>query len=145
MAVECLTKQIFSSASDVWSFGVLMWELFNPQVRPYRKMDNMTVIAAVSAGQRLDIPEKCPQTVGQVMQACWNADSAKRPSFLVIANLLCRCIQQETPSRTTWHVILYAIVTYTTDRKHYTISYPIMLCTYVCMCVRISPLKWCFI
>ena len=101
MAVECLTKQIFSSASDVWSFGVLMWELFNPQVRPYRKMDNMTVIAAVSAGQRLDIPEKCPQTVGQVMQACWNADSAKRPSFLVIANLLCRCIQQETPSRTT--------------------------------------------
>ena len=56
--MECLTKQIFSSASDVWSFGVLMWELFNPHVKPYRKMDNMTVIAAVSAGQRLDIPEK---------------------------------------------------------------------------------------
>ena len=100
MAVECLTKQIFSSSSDVWSFGILMWELFNPGARPYRSMDNMTVIASVSAGKRLDIPEKCPTKVGQVMQACWNADQTKRPSFLVIANLLCRCIQQETPART---------------------------------------------
>ena len=99
--MECLTKQIFSSASDVWSFGILMWELFNPEDRPYRELDNMSVIAAVSSGtQKLDIPENCPKTVQQVMQACWNADSTKRPSFLVIANRLCRCMQQETPSKT---------------------------------------------
>ncbi|XP_065907462.1 uncharacterized protein [Dysidea avara] len=96
MAVESITDQIFSSASDVWSFGVLMWELFNPGVRPYKTADNMAVIAQVSAGIRLEIPEKCPKTVGQVMQACWNADYTKRPSFLVIANILCRCIQQDT-------------------------------------------------
>jgi len=100
MAVESITNQIFSSASDVWSFGIVMWELFNPGVRPYKTVDNMAVIAQVSAGKRLEIPAKCPKTVGQVMQACWNADYTKRPSFLVIANLLCRCIQQDaaTPS-----------------------------------------------
>jgi len=98
MAVECLTKQVFSSASDVWSFGVLMWELFNPGVKPYKHLSNMGVIGGVPSGTRLDIPDKCPKMVGQVMQACWNADSMKRPSFLVIANLLCRCIQHETPT-----------------------------------------------
>ena len=98
MAVESITDQIFSSASDVWSFGVLMWELFNPEAKPYGLVDNMAVIAQVSTGKRLETPEKCPKTVGQVMQACWIQDYTKRPSFLVIANLLCRCVQQETPA-----------------------------------------------
>jgi len=95
MAVESITDQIFSSASDVWSFGVLMWELFNPGVTPYGAKKNTIIIAEVSAGRRLDIPEKCPKMVGDLMQACWIQDYTKRPSFLVIANLLCRCIQEK--------------------------------------------------
>ena len=67
--MECLTKQVFSSASDVWSFGILVWELFNPTVRPYKSRDNMAVTAAVLAGTRLDVPENGPNTVAQVMQA----------------------------------------------------------------------------
>ena len=98
MAVESITDQIFSSASDVWSFGVLMWEFFNPGVTPYGKKKNATIIAEVCTGRRLDIPEECPKMVGELMQACWIKDYTKRPSFLVIANLLCRCIQEkETP------------------------------------------------
>ncbi|XP_065907466.1 uncharacterized protein [Dysidea avara] len=101
MAVESITDQIFTSASDVWSFGVLMWELFNPSVKPYEPLKNVAVIAEVSAGKRLDIPMECPKMVGDLMQACWITDYTKRPSFLVIANLLCRCIQEKpTPTIT---------------------------------------------
>lgn len=105
MAVESMTDQIFSPASDVWSFGVLMWELFNPEVRPYGALKNAAVIAEVSAGKRLDIPQDCPKMVGELMQACWITDYTKRPNFLVITNLLCRCMQEKpTPKIIYQHI-----------------------------------------
>ena len=98
MAVESLTDQNFSSASDVWSFGVLMWELFNPRLSPYHEMtSNAQVIAGIVAGKRLEIPQQCPKAVAQVMRTCWIPNHTKRPSFLVIVNLLQHSMMQMEP------------------------------------------------
>ena len=98
MALESLRDGIFSSASDVWSYGVLMWELFNPSVRPYKSIGTEEIPVAVAAGKRLDIPENCPRKVARIIEACWITSPERRPSFLVIANLLCRYMHEATPS-----------------------------------------------
>ena len=99
MAVESLTDHNFSSASDVWSFGILMWELFNPGLSPYHEItNNAQVIASVVAGKRLEIPPQCPKAVAQVMRACWIPNHTKRPSFLVIVNLLQHSMMQMQPA-----------------------------------------------
>ena len=88
MAPESLMKKEFSPASDVWSFGVIMWEMYNPSELPYKGMDNMQVAVGVSKDLRLSIPEVYPQTVAKIMKACWQQSPSKRPSFLLIASLL---------------------------------------------------------
>ena len=99
MAVESLTEHNFSSASDIWSFGILMWELFNPGLSPYHEItNNAQVIASVVAGKRLEIPPHCPKAVVQVMRACWIPNHTKRPSFLVIVNLLQHSMMQIQPA-----------------------------------------------
>ena len=88
MAPESLTKKEFSPASDVWSFGVVMWEMYNPKRKPYKGIDNIAIAANVNQGMRLPIPEPYPPTVVSIMKACWQHSPSKRPSFLLIASLL---------------------------------------------------------
>ena len=88
MAPESLSKRLFSVASDVWSYGVLQWEMFNPQRLPYHHFDNFQVAMQVNRGYRLPIPRGCPGVVARVMKACWHSEPRKRPSFQVIAVLL---------------------------------------------------------
>ena len=88
MAPESLMKKEFSPASDVWSFGVVMWEMFSPREKPYDGMDNTQVAVNVNQGMRLAIPEPYPPTVESIMKACWQHNPSKRPSFLLIASLL---------------------------------------------------------
>ena len=88
MAPESHWKKEFSPATDVWSFGVVMWEMYNPTELPYKGLSNPEVAANVCMGTRLDIPSAYPPTVADIMKACWQRDSSKRPSFLLIAMLL---------------------------------------------------------
>ena len=88
MAPESMLKKEFSPATDVWSFGVVMWEMFNPSKMPYEDMDNMEVAIKVSSGMRLAIPEDYPKTVMEIMKACWQMDPSRRPSFMLCASLL---------------------------------------------------------
>ena len=88
MAPESLMRKEFSPASDVWSFGVVMWEIFSPREKPYDGMDNTQVAVSVNQGMRLAIPEPYPPTVVSIMKACWQHSPSKRPSFLLIASLL---------------------------------------------------------
>ena len=88
MAPESLMKKEFSPASDVWSFGVIMWEMYNPSELPYKGMDNLQVAVGVNQHLRLPIPEAYPSTVVKIMKACWQHSPSKRPSFLLIAKLL---------------------------------------------------------
>lgn len=88
MAPESLRDKEFSTASDVWSFGVLMWEIYNPKETPYGDIDIFSLLMNIAQGMRLSIPESYPTTVTNIMRACWQQNPAKRPSFLLISSLL---------------------------------------------------------
>ena len=81
MAPESLMRKEFSPASDVWSFGVIMWEMYNPSELPYKGMNNLQVAVGVNQDLRLPIPEVYTPTVAKIMKACWQQSPSKRPSF----------------------------------------------------------------
>ncbi|KAL5457396.1 hypothetical protein EMCRGX_G034648 [Ephydatia muelleri] len=88
MATESIKGKKFSVASDVWSYGILMWEMFNPDKMPYPTFSNMECIMKVSEGYRLLLPRRTPPIVVKLMRACWHKQPEKRPSFLIISTLL---------------------------------------------------------
>ena len=88
MAPESLKDKEFSTASDVWSFGILMWEIYHPTEVPYGDTELFSLVMNIAQGMRLPIPELYPPTVANIMKACWQQSPAKRPSFLLISSLL---------------------------------------------------------
>ena len=88
MAPESLADRVFSHASDVCSFVVLQWEMFNPTRTPYPGMTNEEMISNVARGFRMPVPRGRPPLLIKIMKACWNENPMKRPSFLLISNLL---------------------------------------------------------
>ncbi|XP_050449850.1 proto-oncogene tyrosine-protein kinase ROS-like isoform X2 [Cataglyphis hispanica] len=82
MAPESLVIGIFTSQSDVWSFGVLMWEITSLGERPYTGKTNEEVIDYVRAGGRLPMPVNCPPILYELMLRCWSP-ADHRPNFKV--------------------------------------------------------------
>ncbi|KAF1564918.1 UNVERIFIED_CONTAM: hypothetical protein FQV16_0011459, partial [Eudyptes robustus] len=83
-APEALNYGRYSSESDVWSFGILLWEAFSLGAVPYANLSNQQTREAVEQGVRLDPPEQCPEEVYRLMKRCWDYDPRKRPSFSTI-------------------------------------------------------------
>ncbi|XP_023561853.1 macrophage-stimulating protein receptor [Octodon degus] len=81
MALESLQTYRFTTKSDVWSFGVLLWELLTRGAPPYPHIDPFDLICFLAQGRRLPQPEYCPDSLYQVMERCWEADPAARPTF----------------------------------------------------------------
>ncbi|XP_077848758.1 macrophage-stimulating protein receptor isoform X21 [Macaca mulatta] len=84
MALESLQTYRFTTKSDVWSFGVLLWELLTRGAPPYPHIDPFDLTHFLAQGRRLPQPEYCPNSLYQVMQQCWEADPAARPTFGVL-------------------------------------------------------------
>uniref|UniRef100_A0A4W5N5V7 Tyrosine-protein kinase n=1 Tax=Hucho hucho TaxID=62062 RepID=A0A4W5N5V7_9TELE len=80
-APEALRKAKFSTRSDVWSYGVLLWETFSYGREPYPNMSLKEVKECVEQGYRMEAPEECPPSVYTLMRCCWEAEPRKRPSF----------------------------------------------------------------
>ncbi|NXX78913.1 KSYK kinase, partial [Urocolius indicus] len=70
-APECMNFYKFSSKSDVWSFGVLMWEAFSYGQKPYKGMKGGEVSQMIERGERMECPEVCPTEVYDLMKLCW--------------------------------------------------------------------------
>ncbi|KAL2091476.1 hypothetical protein ACEWY4_013739 [Coilia grayii] len=87
-APEAIAYRQFTSASDVWSFGIVMWEVMAFGERPYWDMSNHAVMKAINEAFRLPAPMDCPSTVYQLMLQCWLHDRSKRPRFVDIVNVL---------------------------------------------------------
>ena len=82
MAVESLTDQIFSTQSDIWSFGVVLWEMFSLGKTPYPGIEpGDRFYDKLISGYRMEKPENCPMSIYHVMMKCWEADPNSRPSF----------------------------------------------------------------
>eukprot|EP00041_Stephanoeca_diplocostata_P017981 m.372909 g.372909 ORF g.372909 m.372909 type:complete len:672 (-) comp20879_c0_seq1:254-2269(-) len=87
-APEVINFNRFSTKSDVWSFGIILWEIWSRGRKPYPGMDNLTVMDKVSDGYRMGRPEEAPHNIHDIMCDCWHADPDSRPSFEELFRIL---------------------------------------------------------
>uniref|UniRef100_A0A8C2JGV7 receptor protein-tyrosine kinase n=1 Tax=Cyprinus carpio TaxID=7962 RepID=A0A8C2JGV7_CYPCA len=92
-APEAIQYRKFTSASDVWSYGIVMWEVMSYGERPYWDMTNQDVINAIEQDYRLPPPMDCPSALHQLMLDCWQKDRNNRPKFSQIVNNLDKMIR----------------------------------------------------
>uniref|UniRef100_A0A8C1C6E3 Tyrosine-protein kinase n=3 Tax=Cyprinus carpio TaxID=7962 RepID=A0A8C1C6E3_CYPCA len=83
-APECMNYFKFSSKSDVWSFGVLMWEAYSYGQKPYKGMKGNEVIQMIESGERMSAPAGCPPEMYDLMRKCWTYKLEERPGFSVV-------------------------------------------------------------
>nr|XP_019966131.1 PREDICTED: ephrin type-A receptor 4-A-like isoform X1 [Paralichthys olivaceus] len=100
-APEAIAFRKFTTASDVWSYGIVMWEVVSYGERPYWDMNNQDVIKAIEEGYRLPAPMDCPVVLHQLMLDCWERDRAERPTFSQILNMLDKLIRNPGTLRRT--------------------------------------------
>uniref|UniRef100_A0A8C4QER2 Ephrin type-A receptor 6 n=2 Tax=Eptatretus burgeri TaxID=7764 RepID=A0A8C4QER2_EPTBU len=92
-APEAIAFRKFTSASDMWSYGIVMWEVTSYGERPYWDMSNQDVIKAIEEGYRLPAPMDCPVALHQLMLACWQQERTLRPKFIHMVAALDRLIR----------------------------------------------------
>ncbi|KAM9358249.1 tyrosine-protein kinase ZAP-70 [Symphorus nematophorus] len=80
-APECINFHKFSSKSDVWSFGITMWEAFSYGGKPYKKMKGPEVMRFIEGGSRMECPAACPERMYTLMKECWTYKHEERPDF----------------------------------------------------------------
>ncbi|XP_035297058.1 tyrosine-protein kinase Fer isoform X2 [Cricetulus griseus] len=80
-APEALNYGRYSSESDVWSFGILLWETFSLGVCPYPGMTNQQAREQVERGYRMSAPQNCPEEIFKIMMKCWDYKPENRPRF----------------------------------------------------------------
>ncbi|EGD76845.1 TK protein kinase [Salpingoeca rosetta] len=80
-APEVLRQKVSTSKSDVWSFGVTVWEIYSFGRTPYPRMSQKEVVEKVAKGYRMEKPEDCPEVIYEIMQKCWHIEPLQRPTF----------------------------------------------------------------
>ncbi|XP_072297370.1 ephrin type-A receptor 4b isoform X1 [Eucyclogobius newberryi] len=98
-APEAIAYRKFTSASDVWSYGIVMWEVLSYGERPYWEMSNQDVIKAIDEGYRLPAPMDCPVVLHQLMLDCWEKGRSERPKFGQIVTILDKLIRNPASLR----------------------------------------------
>lgn len=88
MAPESLKDNLYTSASDVWSFGIVLWEIVTFSAYPYQGQSNDEVIKRVIHGFTMPRPEHCPDKLYHIMERCWRKDDRDRPTFMDIVEYL---------------------------------------------------------
>ncbi|NWU51550.1 FLT3 kinase, partial [Dromas ardeola] len=92
MAPESLFERTYTMKSDVWSYGILLWEIFSLGVNPYPGIQvDTNFYKLIQSGFKMDRPYYATKDVYRVMQSCWALDSRKRPSFSwLVSSLACQ-------------------------------------------------------
>ncbi|XP_061173640.1 uncharacterized protein LOC133182811 [Saccostrea echinata] len=81
MSIEAINELTFSSASDVWSFGILLFEIVTLGGTPYPTIDMRDLLLELKNGYRMERPDNCSEEIYQIMRSCWREDPNSRPSF----------------------------------------------------------------
>ncbi|XP_019628490.1 PREDICTED: tyrosine-protein kinase receptor Tie-1-like [Branchiostoma belcheri] len=95
MAPESLFHRKYTTKTDVWAFGVLLWEIVTLGATPYPGMSKREVMDGVQQGYRMEKPPHCDQKLYTLMLSCWNADPARRPEFRKIQRTLDTLMETE--------------------------------------------------
>ncbi|XP_049272460.1 hepatocyte growth factor receptor-like [Rhipicephalus sanguineus] len=85
MSPESLEAGVYDHKTDVWSYGVLLWELITRGTAPYAHVDNWDMLNFLKDGRRMQQPYICPDQLYQIMLQCWELDPEKRPTFARLA------------------------------------------------------------
>ncbi|XP_019614810.1 PREDICTED: uncharacterized protein LOC109462690 [Branchiostoma belcheri] len=93
IAYESLFYHVYTTQSDVWSFGILLWEIMTMGKQPYGRMTGKELMKLLPGGYRLEKPALCPQDVYEVMKTCWETLPENRPTFPELKATLDRIIQ----------------------------------------------------
>lgn len=95
MAPESLLYDLYSHETDVWAYGILLWEIVTLGSTPYASMSGREVLQVVTEGYRLERPAHCSPQLYRTMHACWHADAAQRPTFADIKGQLAALLDNE--------------------------------------------------
>ncbi|XP_015607197.1 uncharacterized protein LOC107273475 isoform X3 [Cephus cinctus] len=95
MAPESINFRRFTTSSDVWMFGVCMWEILMLGVKPFQGVKNNEVIRKLENGERLALPNHCPPRLYSLMSQCWSYEPSKRPTFKDIRENLHEILLEE--------------------------------------------------
>ncbi|KAL9972286.1 hypothetical protein ACROYT_G018569 [Oculina patagonica] len=94
MAPESLFDKVYTEKTDIWSFGILLWETFTLGGTPYPGLPTEQLLDYLSEGKRMDIPAKCPLEVYTIMRDCWLHDPDQRPHFVTLNEHLGKILER---------------------------------------------------
>ncbi|XP_065664911.1 receptor tyrosine-protein kinase let-23-like [Hydra vulgaris] len=94
MSIEALLDQVFTSYSDVWAYGIVLFEIVTLGGTPYPTLTNRELLSFLKTGCRMDQPENCSSVVYNIMLNCWNKDPLQRPTFTELRKQLEEIISQ---------------------------------------------------
>jgi len=87
-APEALLYRKYSAASDVWSYGVLMYEIWSLGHKPFEGYTNQQAMQLIGSGFRLPPPPGCPRPLYGLMIHCWHTEAGRRPTFSAVVKML---------------------------------------------------------
>uniref|UniRef100_A0A673XK50 receptor protein-tyrosine kinase n=1 Tax=Salmo trutta TaxID=8032 RepID=A0A673XK50_SALTR len=107
IAVESLADRVFTVKSDVWAFGVTMWEIATRGMTPYPGIQNHEIYDYLLLGHRLKQPTDCLDELYEIMYSCWRADLLDRPVFTQVRELLEKLTEKLPEASTSKEDIIY--------------------------------------
>eukprot|EP00062_Callorhinchus_milii_P009292 gi/632952937/ref/XP_007892126.1/ PREDICTED: tyrosine-protein kinase Mer isoform X3 [Callorhinchus milii] len=93
IALESLADRVFTVKSDVWAFGVTMWEIITRGMTPYPGVQNHEIYDYLFEGNRLKQPSDCLDELYEIMYSCWRSDPADRPTFANLGTFLNKLLE----------------------------------------------------
>lgn len=88
LAPECIKQKKFTHFSDIWSYGVLVWEVFAHGATPYAKLTAVEAAMSIGIGMRLQQPIGCPAGLYQLMKRMWHLDPEQRITIEEVQTIL---------------------------------------------------------
>ncbi|PSN53900.1 Tyrosine-protein kinase receptor torso [Blattella germanica] len=99
MALESLMHQVYTTQSDVWSFGILLWEIVTLGGNPYPGIPTNKLFGLLKDGYRKECPSNCKQELYDIMLACWQAKPRDRPTFTELRKMLDNLLETSSPQK----------------------------------------------
>lgn len=100
MSPEALNESVFTTQNDIWSFGIVLWEIYSLGIVPYQGLKHKQMVKFLNSGSRLKNPAKfCSEDIYNLMLDCWNKDPNIRPTFIHLNKRFTKICSQFTGSR----------------------------------------------